>query len=258
MKFSRQTLESAYIKYNRPEYLSTDPLEFVHLYPKLPDREIVALLASALAYGRVGHIRRSVSRVLDLLGPSPFAFLFSCHENDFPELFQGFCHRFCKAEHLAALLRAIKGLLLDFGSLEQAYSLGISPDHEHVMPSMEAFYNRMLKAGLEGAGHLIPNPARGSACKRFNLFFRWIVRQDSVDPGGWTCVHPRQLIIPMDVHMGRICRSLGLTDRKQNDLKTALEATRAFGNICPRDPVRYDFALTRISMEKPELFIDSA
>ncbi|MBI9075671.1 MAG: TIGR02757 family protein [Desulfatibacillum sp.] len=254
MKNTRETLESIYKQYNRPEYLSTDPLEFLHFYPELRDREIVALIASALAYGRVVLIRRSVSRVLEILGPRPSVFLSQRREQDFPPIFQGFCHRFCKAEHLAALFTAIKRLLETHGGLEQAYSLGTNPDHDHVMPSMGAFYNLMSRAGLEGAGHLIPDPFRGSACKRFNLFLRWMVRKDQVDPGGWTCVHPGQLIVPMDVHMGRICRSMALTSRKQNDLKTALEATRGFGEICPRDPVRYDFALTRVSMENPELF----
>ncbi|ACL05148.1 conserved hypothetical protein [Desulfatibacillum aliphaticivorans] len=255
MKSDKKTLESAYKKYNRPEYLSTDPLEFVHFYPELPDREIVALLAASLAYGRVALIRRSISLVLDILGPRPAEFLAACSDSDLPNLFEGFCHRFCKADHLAALFRAVKRLNQEYGSLEQAYAQGVSPDHEHVMPSMAAFYDLMIKAGLEGAGHLVPDPSKGSACKRMNLFLRWIVREDDVDPGGWTCVHPRQLIVPMDVHMGRICRSLKLTGRKQNDLKTALEASRAFGRICPEDPVRYDFALTRISMAEPELFM---
>ena len=95
---------------------------------------------------------------------------------------------------------------------------------------------------------LLPCPEKGSACKRFHLFLRWMVRNDAVDPGGWDGISASKLIVPLDVHMHRICMRLGLTSRAQADLKTALEVTGRFRAIVPEDPVRYDFALTRIGI----------
>ena len=99
---------------------------------------------------------------------------------------------------------------------------------------------------------LLPSPSAGSACKRLNLFLRWMVRQDNVDPGGWDSVSPAKLIIPLDTHMHRIGRRLGLTPRRQADLRTAIEITEGFRGICPSDPVRYDFALTRLGIRRDE------
>ncbi|MCD6487215.1 MAG: TIGR02757 family protein, partial [Syntrophobacterales bacterium] len=97
---------------------------------------------------------------------------------------------------------------------------------------------------------LLPSPAKGSACKRLNLFLRWMVRHDDVDPGGWDDISSSKLIIPLDTHMHRICLALGITKRKQADMKTALEITRSFQVMAPHDPVRYDFALTRLGIRK--------
>ncbi len=95
---------------------------------------------------------------------------------------------------------------------------------------------------------LLPSPGKGSACKRLNLFLRWMVRSDDVDPGGWSGVDAGKLIVPLDTHMHRMGLEVGLTRRKQADMQAALEVTRAFRTIAPEDPVRYDFALTRLGI----------
>ncbi|MCJ7774009.1 MAG: DUF2400 domain-containing protein, partial [Desulfobacterales bacterium] len=97
-------------------------------------------------------------------------------------------------------------------------------------------------------GHLVAHPQKGSACKRMNLFLRWMVRQDAVDPGGWDDVSPSKLVIPLDTHMYRIGLRLGFTTRKQMDMHTAIEITKGFQKVIPDDPVKYDFSLTRFGI----------
>lgn len=109
---------------------------------------------------------------------------------------------------------------------------------------------KILSETPRDPGHLIAIPCRGSACKRLHLFLRWMIRKDRVDPGGWEDIHPAGLIVPLDVHMHRICVNLGMTERKQPNLKTALEVTAAFKTVAPNDPVRYDFVLSRFGIRK--------
>lgn len=124
----------------------------------------------------------------------------------------------------------------------------MSNDAETVLPALDAFVTE-LTAVFEGKPvSLLPAPAKGSACKRLNLYLRWMVRKDNVDPGGWDGIPASRLVVPLDVHMHRISSSLGLTARKAADIKTAIEITRAFRKISPEDPVRYDFCLTRLGI----------
>jgi uncharacterized protein (TIGR02757 family) len=131
------------------------------------------------------------------------------------------------------------------GSLHGAFQAQMQPDHDCVVPALDRFCRLIVDAAGTDLGHLLPLPNRGSACKRMNLFLRWMVRQDAVDPGGWEAVPVTGLVIPLDVHMHRVGRKLGFTERKQADMKTALEITEGFKQLVPEDPVRYDFALTR-------------
>jgi len=117
-----------------------------------------------------------------------------------------------------------------------------------LLPALGRFVDELCSAAGGLDDHLLPRPERGSACKRLNLWLRWMVRRDAVDPGGWTGVSPAQLVVPLDVHMHRICRALGLTRREAADLRTAVEITDAFRSFAPDDPVRYDFALTRLGI----------
>lgn len=146
------------------------------------------------------------------------------------------------------MLFGIKRVVEDYGSLQKCFLKGYDSKHENIL-SGATFLVMELSSVFNGCPRsLLPSPARGSACKRLNLFLRWMVRNDNVDPGGWSKVTPSKLIVPMDVHMGRICRSLKLTHRKQSDMKAALEVTEAFRKIEPDDPVRYDFCLTRLGI----------
>ena len=241
-------MERLYGKLNRREYVHPDPLEFLYDYEDQCDREVVAMVASSLAYGRVAQILKSVSLVLGKLGPHPAGRLAEFKPAELQRLFQGFLHRYSAGDHVAAMLSAIAGAIRRFGSLEACFRDGDAVGRENVITALEAFVERLAEEAHGDWGNLLPSPAKGSACKRLHLMLRWLVRHDDVDPGGWTCVRPEQLIVPLDTHMHRIALEMGLTKRKTPDIRTALEVTDAFRRICPADPVKYDFALTRLGI----------
>lgn len=241
-------LEDLYIAVNRREMVHPDPLEFLYRYECLKDREIAGFIGSSLAYGRVAQILKSVATVLDVMGPSPHDFLLSVSRNELKARFQGFCHRFACDTDLIDLLSAIKRVIQEYGSLYACFLNGYRSSDDLLIPAQIRFCEA-LSYGYD-LGHLLPLPQRGSACKRLNLFLRWMVRCDAVDPGGWPEIPASRLIIPLDTHMHRIGNHLGFSARKQADLRTALEITAAFAGLNPNDPVRYDFALTRIGIRK--------
>ncbi|MEN6441305.1 MAG: TIGR02757 family protein [Syntrophobacter sp.] len=249
----RQALDELYSTYNGPEHIHPDPLEFVHLYDSTPDREVVGLIASSLAYGRVKQILSSVRTVLDKMGPSPSSFLLQNPPSRIRNSFRLFKHRFTSGVELSAMLIGIRKLLSRYGSLEACFLKHVDPAGESILPPLSEFVSELSVAAGQKMPMFLPSPLQGSACKRLNLFLRWMVRSDNVDPGAWKGVSASHLVVPLDTHMHRIALSLGLTSRKQADLRCAIEVTRGFASICPEDPVRYDFALTRLGMNNNEL-----
>lgn len=244
----RDLLDGLYEFYNRPEYIHPDPLEFVHLYTAKSDKEVVGLVASALAYGRVKQILCSVRSVLDTMGPSPRDFLLQHSPARIRSLFHSFKHRFTTGEILSSLLIGIRKLTVDYGSIESCFLGGFDRKDTTILPALCAFVKKLNDASGREMPMFLPSPAGGSACKRLNLFLRWMVRRDNVDPGIWQTVSPACLIVPLDTHMHRVSLAMGLTARKQADLRCAIEITEQFASVCPEDPVRYDFALTRLGM----------
>ena len=234
-----------YRRYHRREFVSPDPLQFLYGYASPRDREIAGIVAACLAYGRVSQIVKSTAVVLNRLGPQPSDFLQNASLQELRLLFTGFRHRFATGAELGLLLGALKRLISDYGSLYNCFLAAEAPGSHSVVPALGGLVDAIKDraGGLEC--HLLPSPARGSACKRLHLFLRWMVRSDDVDPGGWSGISPAKLIIPLDTHMHRIGSALGFTHRRQADIKTALEITEGFRMLAPEDPVRYDFALTR-------------
>ncbi|MDY6824352.1 MAG: TIGR02757 family protein [Thermodesulfobacteriota bacterium] len=245
----KNNLEMLYGIYNRREYVHPDPLEYLYHYPRVGDREIVALIASALAYGRVAQILRSVAWILEVMGETPREFLQCRSDTELRHAFKGFPrHRFAGANHVAALLIGIKHVIETYGSLNECFAAGDRAGADTVMPATAFFANCLASGGGGAAGHLLAMPEKGSACKRLHLFLRWMIRTDRVDPGGWEEICPSKLIIPLDIHMHRIGIQLGLTVRRQANAKTAFEITGGFRRIMPTDPVKYDFTLTRFGI----------
>ena len=244
----QQLFEELYATYNRPEFIHPDPLEFLHSYQEPSDREIVGLIASSLAYGRVAQIISSVSFILNKVGPSPREFLVSTSRRALTRSFTGFKHRFTTTEEIIDFMLGIQQVIRTDGSLHRCFLKWYDPDHPDTVQALQSFVDAIRSYMGSRNNSLLPFPAKKSACKRLHLFLRWMIREDEVDPGGWRNVSPSKLIIPLDTHMHRIGLLLGMTQRKQSDLKTALEITREFRKIVPDDPVKYDFALTRLGI----------
>jgi uncharacterized protein (TIGR02757 family) len=244
---SKDRLEALYSEYNRRCYVHPDPLEFLYDFHDPLDLEVVGIVASSLAYGNVKQILKSIAQVLNRLGPCPSVLLLNSPFNRIAETFSDFKHRFTTGEDLARLLWGVKLVIEKHGSLQRCFLSRLRREDQTVTPALSAFVEGLFP---DGCDFLIPNPGRGSACKRLNLFLRWMVRRDEVDPGGWDGVPPSKLLVPLDTHLHRIAIRLGLTKRKQADLRTAMEITSAFRKLCPSDPVRYDFVLTRFGIRK--------
>lgn len=245
---NKKKLDALYAKYNRRQYVHPDPLEFLYRYDDKHDREIVGMVASSLAYGTVTQILRSVSSILEKVGAKPSVFLANASRKSIQRTFNGFKHRFTTGDDIADLLWGIKSAIEKHGSLHACFTYGYDENDETILPALASFV-RELKLNPDGDPcYLLPCPTAGSACKRLNLFMRWMVRRDDVDPGGWYNVPASRLIVPLDRHMHSISLALGITKRKQPDMRTAVEITEAFRVIVPQDPVRYDFALTRLGI----------
>lgn len=246
----KKRLDALYTRYNRHDLVDTDPLGFLYRYDDPADREIIGLVASALAYGRVALIRKNIERVLQPMG-RPALFLRKASREELGERFREFRHRFTGGRELTALLMGIKRANERHGSLKNCFLAGLRPEHETTLPALERFAEELARGGERQAAFLLTSPADGSACKRMNLFLRWMVRKDAVDPGGWEEVGARRLVIPLDTHLFRICRALGLTRRNQANLRAALEITESFRAIAPKDPIKYDFGLCHLGMGDP-------
>lgn len=244
----KRFLDILYEEYGT-SYLETDPVSFPHRFSQERDVEIAAFISAILAFGRVGQIRKSVDDLLCRMGGVPHAFLFrSPSQRD--KALQGFCHRFVGEKEISSLIGALSRLLTRFGSLKEAY---FSCHVEGNVPESLSLFVKMVKEMKEkNEGELkflLPDPRKGSACKRLFLYLRWMVRKKGgVDFGMFDFVDPADLIIPLDTHVGRLSQAMGLTRRKSISLETAKDITSSLKAFDPEGPVKYDFAITRIGI----------
>jgi uncharacterized protein (TIGR02757 family) len=253
----KPTLDALYAGFDRPDS-AVDPIQIVRRYERLEDREIVAFIAAGLAFGRVASVMTSVEAVCRVLGPEPAAFVRAFDPGEHGAALRRLGHRWTRGHDVVALMWMLRTLIATHGSLEACFALGNDPAAPDVGPAIDAFstraraidfrpaYGRLPKA--PGVLYFLSRPSTGSACKRLNLFLRWMVRRDGVDPGGWTSIRARQLVVPLDTHTIRIGRCLRLTHRATPGWKMAAEITAALRQVDPDDPVRYDFALCHLSM----------
>jgi uncharacterized protein (TIGR02757 family) len=254
----KPSLDALYHGFNAPDS-ALDPIQIVRRYPRGDDREIVAFVAGALAFGRVASVMASVDAVCRVLGERPAAFVRAFDPARDGAPLRALVHRWTRGNDFVALIWILRALLEQHGSLERAFAAGLDPAHPHVGPAIEAFSTAARAVDLRPAyGRRVPEtpgvcyffsrPSTGGACKRINLFLRWMTRRDAVDPGGWTMVSPRQLIVPLDTHTIRVGRCLKLTRRASPGWKMAEDITTALRVLDPDDPVRYDFSLCHLSM----------
>ena len=242
-------LEEIYELYNRRSFVGNDPLASLYRFERTEDREIAALVASSLAYGNVKQIENNIGRVFEIVGDSPKSFVMGSTDLSLKYAFADIKHRWTKGEDIAWLLGESRRVIREYGSLEECFLAGYDDKDEDIVPALTRFVDE-LTGGK--ANRLVPSPCRGSACKRWNLFLRWMVRKDRVDPGGWDGVSPSKLLVPLDTHMFRVCTGMGMSARRSADLKTVREITDGFREHSPLDPVKYDFSLTRVSMRREE------
>lgn len=255
----KDALDRLYLAFDRPD-AALDPVQIVRRYRQVHDREVVAFIAAGLAFGRVVSVMASVEAVCAVLGEAPATFVRRFDPRRDGALLRRFVHRWTRGRDLAGLLWILRTLLVRHGSLERAFARALDPAAPDVEAALEAFALEARAIDLRsvygraprtpGAHFFFARPSTGSACKRLNLFLRWMTRRDGVDPGGWTRVPTRQLVVPLDTHTIRIGKCLGLTRRASPGWRMAAEITGALRILDPDDPVRYDFSLCHLSMMK--------
>jgi len=258
----KSLLEGLYARFHHRRILSlsSDPLHFPRRYRKPQDQEIAAFVASSLAYGKVGHIRNSVDSALTRMGDDPFRFIVGFDPKRDARRFEGFVHRFSTGLDLAVLCYLFKQVLERYGSLGNFFLLSYDEKDEDTGNALARFVERVLSLDVSpfypggilpreaGVRFFFPSPVEGSACKRLNLFLRWMVRKDELDLGLWSEVSPAKLIMPVDTHVARICRVLGLTRLKSASWRMAQEITKSLRELNPEDPTKYDFALCQLGI----------
>ena len=249
-------LDSKVDTYNRPSFIPDDPICIPRAYNKKQDIEITGFFAAVLAWGQRITIVNKCRELFERMGGEPHEFILHHSEEDLKGLL-GFKHRTFNEIDLLYFVSFLQHHYSQYDSLEDAFLRGMQPDHEHVEQGLVGFHHYFFS--LEDAPHRtrkhVATPIRKSACKRLNMYLRWMVRSDSqgVDFGLWKRISPSQLICPCDLHVDRIARRLGLIIRKQTDWLTALELTENLRQLDPDDPVKYDFALFGLGIEERHL-----
>ncbi len=232
--------------------IAPDPLQLVLRYADPLDQEAAALIAAAFAYGRADIVVTNMGRVLDAMGPSPHAYLAAFDREEAMQRFAGFAHRFHKMPDLVAFLSCVSRAIGTHGSLGALFRECYDERDRDIGPSLARFTanltNNQQPTTNNSLGYLLTSPNDGSACKRMNLFLRWMVRRTAPDLGLWTFVDPAKLVVPLDTHVHRIATFLGLGRRKSADWKAARAITDRLAKLDPADPVRYDFAICRLGI----------
>lgn len=252
MRSLKQTLDRFYREYDFRERILHDPIEFPRRYKDREDIEVAGFIASCLAYGRVELFKPAVAKILSVMGNRPQAFLVELDLKKQRGLFT-LKYRFNESEDILCLLFVIHQLLKKGSSLEHAFLNHHSPDDADTGGAIAGFVDEVMSINTSpvygknirprGFTQFFPSPAKGSACKRMNLFLRWMVRDRDIDFGVWKGIPKEKLVIPLDTHITRISRCLGFTRRASADWKTAVEITKALKKFDPEDPLKYDFAL---------------
>jgi uncharacterized protein (TIGR02757 family) len=251
-------LDRLYQDYNR-EDSATDPVQIVRRYTNPADQEIVGFCAAALAFGRVASVLNSVETVARAMGPAPAEYIRRFDPDaGHPEL-RAMVHRWIRGVDVVALLWLLHQMVDRSGSIEGFFLDGYDRAAVDIGDALDGFSRRAMALDLRavygrrvpkqrGVGYFFPRPSAGSGCKRLNLFLRWMVRRDQVDLGAWSGAKPSQLIVPLDTHVIRLGRCLGLTRYTSPGWKMAAEITASLRAIDPVDPVRFDFSLCHVGM----------
>jgi uncharacterized protein (TIGR02757 family) len=251
-KSLKRRLDYFYKTYDFKKRLKHDPIAFPRRYRRPEDIEIAGFFASCFAYGKIELFTPVIERILKPAGRHPALFFQNFSLKRDAKYFKGVQYRFHKESDILSLLSCVNQALKSNGSLKDLFLQHYSDQQEDIGLALDCFskgfrdLNRTsgVKRDKKSASlSFFPSPHKGSACKRLNLFLRWMVRDRDIDLGVWNEVSPSKLIIPLDTHIARISRCLGLTRRASSGWKTAQEITESLKQLDPEDPLKYDFAL---------------
>lgn len=245
----QKLLDEKFQLYNRPDFIPNDPISIPHRFSLLQDIEIAGFFAALFAWGNRTTILNKCNDLLNRMDAAPFAFI-QQHQAVDLKRFLSFKHRTFQPTDILYCIQFLQAHYQQHTSLETAFCL----QEQNMESRLNAFHGYFfsLPDAPERTRKHIPHPAKGSTCKRLNMFLRWMVRKDSsgVDFGVWKKIKPATLICPVDVHVARVARLLGLIDRKQTDWETALELTKALRKFDATDPVKYDLALFSLGVQE--------
>jgi uncharacterized protein (TIGR02757 family) len=247
----RQVLEEMHLTLVDTGAIYNDAQAPARRYDDPLDREFAAFVCAIIAYGKIAHIKVSIARILNQLGDRPVIRLLDMSDRDIAAMCDGWAHRFNNARDISRMLVILKTIYQEVGSLE---NLIRDSGAESAGEALEILIEMLIahSAGEIPKGDsfwfFLSRPSAGSACKRLNLFLRWMVGRSSSDFGLWTSLKPSQLIIPVDTHVLNQSHLLGLTRRKTGDWQTAEEITASLRLLDPDDPTRFDFALCHIGI----------
>ncbi|MCO5230800.1 MAG: TIGR02757 family protein [Chitinophagales bacterium] len=241
-----ETLEYYYQRVHHSSFIENDPISIPHLFSKKQDIEIIGLFASILAWGQRKTIINSCNKLVDWMDAAPHDFILNSQEKDLIR-FESFVHRTFNSTDVLGFIAFFKQYYQNHESLETAFARHLHDTDEHIGPALIGFHNDFmaLETTASRTKKHISSPIGKSTCKRLNMFLRWMVRKDDkgIDFGIWDKISPSQLLCPLDVHVERNARQLGLIQRKQTDWQTVLELTQNLKKFDTQDPVRFDFAL---------------
>jgi len=246
-------LDAKVEKYNRINFIELDPVSIPHLFSDKKDIEIMGFFAAILAWGQRPTIISNCHKLVQYFENEPYRFISEATFKDIKS-FADFKHRTFNGTDLVYFITFLKAIYKEFGTLENAFLTGVEEQENKVEFGLNQFRNRFISLPdfAQRTGKHISAPLKKSACKRLNMFLRWMVRKDKkgVDFGIWTKISPADLICPCDLHVDRVARKLGLIQRTKTDWITAVELTENLRTFDPKDPVKYDFALFGLGVEK--------
>ena len=250
-------LDSCVKKFNTKDFIENDPISIPHQFSRRQDIEIMGFWVSMLAWGQRKTIINKANELIQLMDGAPYDFILNHEEKDRAS-FLNFKHRTFQAIDTLYFLEFFQNFYKKNDSLESAFSNHLTPKSENVETALKGFHEQFFS--LPDAPHRtrkhVSTPIRNSACKRLNMFLRWMVRKDKkgVDFGIWKNIKPAQLLMPLDVHVDRVARRLELLERKQTDWKSVIELTNNLKMFDAKDPVKYDFALFGVGVLEKDQF----
>ena len=252
----KHKLEYHYKAFDRSK-LEPDPLQFLHMFKDERDIEVVGLIASIFAYGNVKQIENTLKKFIIVFERKPYSFVKNFSLSKDSKKISGIKHRFYTEADVLKLFIILTKEIKKHKSIKQIFLQGCNITDENVKNGISNFSNHFLNSFIETFGEIsagikfmFPLPEKGSACKRMNLFLRWMVRKDELDFGLWKEIATSKLVIPVDTHIARISRALKLTQRKNADWKMAEEITSKLKKYDAEDPIKYDFAICHIGIRK--------